>query len=72
MKKPKEYEIENIQDIADSVNAENIDNFLVDLKGVLIAYLAVKTVNPSAKFPSFIWIDDQKHEINLKFQSIKP
>lgn len=69
-KDPKEnpitHEITSLQDIANAVTVENIDGFIVDFKGALLAYLLVKETvkesNPNIEliFPSFTWTDDWK------------
>lgn len=70
------YKIENVQDILDCTNAENLDNFLIDFRKVLeVGHLMrgyAKLTTPASdkrqvELPSFIWLDDGKHDINLDF-----
>lgn len=61
--KNKEYEIRSIQDIADMVTSENLDNFIIDFKGVLMAHIVLKQSFPDKTFRDFLWVDDGKHEI---------
>ena len=77
MNKPehKKYLIETIQDVANCVTLENIDNFIIDFEGVLRAMLLLESASKDidkfvdVKFPSFVWIDDNKHEIGIDLSS---
>jgi len=63
----KEYEIETIQDIADMVTVDNIDNFMKDFRGVLLGYMTAKLAggNKSIPMKNFKWIDDGVVEAKL-------
>lgn len=61
----KTHKIATIQDIANATNPDNIDDFLLDLKGILLGYHLVKESCPDIRLNQFTWIDDGKHEINV-------
>jgi len=61
------YKIETVQDIADCVTLENLENFITDFRGVLASYLLLKSVDKNVKLPKFTWIDDGEHSINITF-----
>lgn len=67
----KKYKIETVQDIADVVNIENYERFMIDFLGVFQAWVQVKDKYPKTEFPSFVWIDDDKQNIKIEF-SKKP
>ena len=78
--KPKTYSINSLQDIADAITHENVDNFINDFGGVLKAYLilvdlAREKVPKFAKkgkntnlvlFEGLHWTDDGKHNITCE------
>ena len=77
--KAKEYQIKTVQDMLDCVTKENIDNFMIDLRGVIDTYIAfkglTKTIAEVEGLPpelaevsseGYIWIDDGKHEKTVK------
>jgi len=80
MKEPKEYKIETLQDIVNTVTVDNIDDYLADFRGFLLGYMSAKAISDmvyelSDKKPepvpinSFKWIDDGKTNVTI---SIKP
>lgn len=72
---PKEYKIKTIEDIQKIVTKENIDNFLIDLKGFLLVGLDIKELQEElgSDFVEikreeqgvFNWIDDGKTEAHI-------
>ena len=74
------YSISSLQDIANAVTPENLDNFIEDFKGVLSAYLTLITMAKAkmesepddlkntdiVKFRGLYWTDDGKHDIICK------
>lgn len=82
MSNAKKYEINTVQDMIDCTNEQNIDNFLKDLRGVILGAHALRKITEvvnkdyglneediKPKTKGFIWIDDGEHNINI---TIKP
>lgn len=70
--KDKTYRIENLTDIINATDENNIDNFIKDLKGVLLGIYALREtskvlgVEDGIDYPEFYeWTDDGKHDIKL-------
>ena len=77
---PKTYSINSLQDIANEVTPENIDNFLKDFEGVLKSYLMMvefaktpitdipKDIKNTdlVEFHGLYWTDDGKHGITCE------
>ena len=74
--KPKKYEIDSFEKLCNLVNEENAQNLATDLAGWLLYYNQVMTetrknhpeetkglTNSQIAEASFIWIDDNKHEL---------
>lgn len=68
----KEYHIKTVQDMIDCTNEDNLENFLIDLKGSLAVAHALREVAktlPEAEkqkkleTDGFIWTDDGKHNV---------
>jgi hypothetical protein len=65
------YKIKTLTDIMAAVNHENLDRFLVDLKGFLEMTLGVDDLNSELEDcviqqPSeMVWVDDEQHDINI-------
>ena len=78
--KPKTYSINSLQDIANAVTPENVDNFIKDFEGVLKTYLIMVTFAKAkiregiddakntdlVEFHGLYWTDDGKHDITCK------
>lgn len=65
--KPKEYHINTLQDIINATNKDNVDDFLKDLKGVLLsAYFLKEMTRVKIKTNGFIWVIDGKHKIDVE------
>ena len=64
----KTYQINTIQDMIDSVNDENIDNFLEDLKSVIQIEQKLQSSYNTLECKGFTWIDDNKNNIELKLK----
>lgn len=65
----KEYDIKNVQDMINVVNEKNLSNFIKDLKGVLMTAILIK--DETGEVPqcaSYMWIDDDKHNIEVKLE----
>ena len=52
-------------DILKATNADNVDNFLTDLKGVLMSLYVAREYSPDIQCEEFVWTDDSKHNINI-------
>lgn len=77
---PKTYSINSLQDIANAVTPENVDNFIKDFEGVLKTYLIMVTFAKAkmesepdgmkntdiVEFHGMYWTDDGKHDITCK------
>lgn len=77
---PKTYSINSLQDIANAVTPENVDNFLKDFEGVLKTYLLMVTFAKAkireglgdvkntdlVEFHGLYWTDDGKHDITCE------
>jgi hypothetical protein len=68
MEEPNQYQIKTVQDMLECTNSDNIDNFLKDLKGVLLsAHLLVELSNEiEVLSEGYVWIDDNKHNISIE------
>ena len=68
--KKQHHKIWTLQDIFNSTDEENIDNFLIDLKGMMIAAYEVRGLIGIESCRDMInemeWIDDGKHDIHIK------
>ena len=78
----KQYQINTMQDIFNCVTKENLDNFMIDLRGVIETYIAfrdlAKTIGEVEGLPpglaevsseGYKWIDDGKHDKTVKISS---
>lgn len=78
--KPKTYSTNSLQDIANAVTPENLDDFVKDFKGVLRSYLylvsfakckmesepeGIKNTD-LVEFHGLYWTDDGKHDITCE------
>lgn len=66
----KRYEIKTIKEIIALIDETNINNFIIDFKKWLHLRVYAKKL-PRIKFENndtFVWIDDNKNEINVKFK----
>jgi len=81
--KAKQYQIKTVQDMVDCTNEDNLNNFLIDLRSLLITAHTFRNLSEiigemkgipkeiqKIKSDGFIWIDDKKHNstINLKIK----
>lgn len=74
------YSINSLQDIANAITPENVDNFLKDFEGVLKSYLLMVVFAKAqireglddvkntdlVEFHGLYWTDDGKHDITCK------
>ncbi len=80
--KPKQYQVNTLQDMIDCTNEDNLDNFLKDLKGIITSAHLFQNLSDSILEDSgfdkelnkletdgFIWIDDNKHNINIELKT---
>lgn len=72
--KKTHHKISTMQDILDATDAENIDNFLEDLKLLMLgAYLLRSQLDTESSKTIFAepteWIDDGKHNIEIVLKS---
>jgi hypothetical protein len=68
--KTKRYEIKTIKEIIELINETNINNFIVDFTNWLHLRVYVNNL-PRSRFENndtFVWIDDNKNEININFK----
>lgn len=66
----KTYSIETISDILNATNEHNIDNFLTDLKGMLLMTFIARDTDPSiTTIKNFNWTDDGKNNIDIIIKS---
>jgi hypothetical protein len=68
--KTKRYEIKTIKEIIELINETNINNFIVDFTNWLHLRVYVNNL-PRNRFKNndtFVWIDDDKNEININFK----
>lgn len=77
---PKTYSINSVQDIANAVTPENLDNFIKDFRGVMQTYLTLVTLAKAkmesepddlkntdlVEFHGLFWTDDGKHDITCE------
>ena len=72
-KKPKKYTIRTIEDLCKVITLDNAENVLKDFRAMISQWLYLKTLHPKSgiKLKEFTWIDDGKHQINFKIDSIK-
>lgn len=64
------YEIKTIKEIIELINETNIDNFIVDFTHWLHLRAYVNKL-PKTRFENndtFVWINDNKNEVNIKFK----
>lgn len=65
----KEYKLDTIQDIANAVNVDNVENFVKDFRAFLLGYISAQVMldhsnekagEPKQPIPieNFKWIDD--------------
>lgn len=72
----KRYELETIKQVLEVVNQDNLQNFLEDFGLWLNLRSQVKDMlikHPEAKVQTkdvFIWIDDGKHDMNIKVTGV--
>ena len=72
--KNKEYHIKTVQDMIDCTNEDNLEDFLIDLKGSLAVAHALREVvktfpeadkQKKVETDGFIWTDDGKHNSTI-------
>lgn len=67
----KEYKIKTVEDIMRCTNPDNLDNFLVDLKGIIQAVHALDNIAPvKMEGFNFIWIDDGQHRMDIEINAV--
>ena len=67
--KHKEYRIETVQDIIDCTNEDNIDNFLKDLKAIIMTNHFVKSISKDVKNEKYYtWIDDNENNLTINLE----
>jgi len=68
----KTYKIKTFQDITDCVTTANLDNFLVDLKAILLHTNLIKAASFGAvkEFEDFLWTDDGLNDFVFKVSEI--
>lgn len=69
----EKHKINNLSDMIKCTNSENIDNFLLDLKGVILAGHLIMAIaedkeKEDIQFSDFWWIDDNKHNISIEIK----
>ena len=72
------HDLKTIKDIVDVVTAENIDNFLIDLRGFLTMIMVIKSTQELVGKENieikkehenvFHWIDDGKTEAHIHIE----
>ena len=66
------HELTSIEDIIKVVNSENVEAFKKDFGAFLNIYLLTKALGEAAggeaRYKSFTWIDDGKHDISVKIE----
>jgi len=75
----KKYQIKTMQDVFNCVTMDNINNFIIDFRGVIETYIAFrnlsKTIGEVEGLPpglaevsseGYTWIDDGKHDKTVK------
>lgn len=67
--KPKTHKINTVQDMIEATNAENLDRFLVDLKGVIVMGHLLNLIH-EVKSQGFEWVDDGEHKIDIEIKDI--
>lgn len=76
----KKYKIKTLNDIINCTNEDNLDNFLTDLRGILTALYALRSLSEfigetdaekEMLSDGFTWIDDGKHNINISIKEKK-
>ena len=69
----KEYKIETLSDIVNCTNIDNVDNFLADLKGVLLGVYLIKSFDKNKNVSEingyYIWTDDGAHNISITLKT---
>ena len=72
-KQPKTYELKTFRDICECVTNENLDNFLVDLKNVLLHTNLIKAANggnlDGVDLDTLTWVDDGKNDLDFALES---
>tara|TARA_R110002167_G_scaffold32683_1_gene105670 strand:- start:183 stop:461 length:279 start_codon:yes stop_codon:yes gene_type:complete len=75
------FELNTIQDIVEAVNEDNVDNFMVDFKGFLDGYIALRNISRLSigddeinidhrvKVGSLVWIYDNENKINITLKA---
>lgn len=68
----KSHKIKTVQDIFNCTNAENIDDFLKDLKGVLLSGFLVRDLTSETEIftEPFEWTDDKQNKIETIIKPI--
>jgi hypothetical protein len=74
--KPKEYVLTTMKELFELVNQDNVSNLVTDFGLALVSYAHAKAAivakgmsMDEVETKSFTWIDDGKHDIELK---VKP
>ena len=75
----KKYQIKTLQDMIECTNDDNLDNFLIDLKKLIIYVHEFQNINnlvaeitsvpkelAKIKADGFTWIDDGKHHATIR------
>lgn len=58
--------IVNIQDMLDATTEENLQDFVVNLYKTLRYAMKAREVDPEVELIYIDWIDDGKHDVELK------
>jgi hypothetical protein len=70
----KEYKINTVQDMINATNSENLERFLDDLRELLRcshAFNSIASKGGELESDGFLWIDDDKKEINITIHEKK-
>jgi hypothetical protein len=65
----KQYEIKTLDDIMNVVNEENIDRFIKEFKNNILAAKEFKKAIPTLEYQGFVWIDDNKNNVEFEIQT---
>jgi DNA polymerase III sliding clamp (beta) subunit (PCNA family) len=65
----KQHEIKTLDDIINVVNEENIDRFMEEFKDSILAAKKFKEALPTLEYKGFVWIDDNKNNINIEIET---
>jgi len=76
----KNHKIETFTDIVNATNPENIDNFLIDLYGIMQQIFKMREIKERKGLsddefilPTFMdWMDDGEHNITVTLNEIPP